>query len=654
VRFLVLIGSSPFATEEPWEGPGTSLAVIQPVNMLTLPDPRAGAVRKTSVLLIAALLGGLCAPSYPAAQSSTHTRTVTLCTLVAAPGNAFTSIPAPRPASAGLRAQSVASTITVTYVGFEAFPEAQAAFQAAVDIWSSLVSTPVPISVRAEFKPLAANVLGSAGAQYVWRDFPGAPVAGTYYADALADKLRGSDAYPAQFDILASFNSTFANWYFGTDGSTPAGTYDFVSVVLHELGHGLGFLGAANVTSGSGSIGLAGFPMAYDRFAVTESGAALLGFANPSNELGTQLTSGYNAGDPRGPGVYWGGPNGVAANGGLTPRLYTPAVWSAGSSYSHLDENAFPAGNLNSLMTPALSGAESIHDPGPVTLGMFTDIGWTPAPPPAPVEMGHDFNADGQADLLFENSSGQIYAWFMTGTSLTGGGWLPTVDSQLRVVGTSDFTGDDKPDLLLQDQQTGAVTIYTMDGFTKLGEQSLPIAANTPWRIVGTADINGDQYADIVWENFSTGQIFVWFMKPSAGNAGFAGVNGAFAGDYVRETDQTVIALGTTTARVAGIADLDQDTHRDLIWQDDATGTVTVWYLNGTIRTSTATIATVNPVWRVRSVGDYNGDTKPDLIWQHSTSGDLYAWFLNGAAMLSSGYLVPGNANPMWQIVGPR
>jgi len=193
-----------------------------------------------------------------------------------------------------------------------------------------------------------------------------------------------------------------------------------------------------------------------------------------------------------------------------------------------------------------------------------------------------------------------------------------------------------------------------MDGFTKLGEQSLPIAANTPWRIVGTADINGDQYADIVWENFSTGQIFVWFMKPSAGNAGFAGVNGAFAGDYVRETDQTVIALGTTTARVAGIADLDQDTHRDLIWQDDATGTVTVWYLNGTIRTSTATIATVNPVWRVRSVGDYNGDTKPDLIWQHSTSGDLYAWFLNGAAMLSSGYLVPGNVNPMWQIVGPR
>jgi hypothetical protein len=143
-------------------------------------------------------------------------------------------------------------------------------------------------------------------------------------------------------------------------------------------------------------------------------------------------------------------------------------------------------------------------------------------------------------------------------------------------------------------------------------------------------------------------------MKPSAGNAGYGGPNGTFLGDYVRASDQSVVTLGTTTARVAGAADLDQDSNVDLVWEDDATGAVSVWYLNGAIVTSMSSLGTVNPVWRVRSVGDYNGDTKPDLIWQHATSGELYAWFLDGTALSSSGYLSPGAVNPMWQLVGPR
>jgi hypothetical protein len=607
------------------------------------------------ILALAALFAA--ASTGPHAQPAQRSRIVNLCTLVAAPGNAFTFIPAPAPASSGgLRARSTASTISVTYVGFEAFPQAQASFQAAVDIWASLVSTPVPISVRAEFTALAPNVLGSAGAQYVWRDFPGAPTPGTYYADALADKLRGADAYPGQFDILASFNSSFGSWYFGTDGSTPAGAYDFESVVLHELGHGLGFLGAANVSSGSGSLGIGGYPLAYDRFAVTQTNAPLLGFVNPSAELGTQLTSGFNPSDPRGPGVYFAGPNAVAANGGLPPRLYTPATWSPGSSYSHLDESTFPAGSPNSLMTPALSGAEAIHDPGAFALGIFTDIGWTAAPQNTALDLGHDFNADGQSDLLFESTSGQLYVWYMSGSSLTGGDWLTPnqIDPQLQVVGTSDFTGDGKIDLLLQNQQTGAVTIYRMDGLVKTGEQSIPIAPNTPWKVVATGDVDGDQNADIVWENFSTGQIYIWFMKPAAGGAGYAGPNGAFLGDYVRAAEQSVITLGATNARVAGAADMNQDSHLDLVWQDDASGVVTVWFLNGVVRTSTSWLGTVNPVWRIRSIGDYNADMKPDLIWQHVSAGDLYAWFLDGTTLLTSAYLSPAAVNPIWRVVGPR
>ncbi|HVZ19686.1 MAG TPA: FG-GAP-like repeat-containing protein, partial [Vicinamibacterales bacterium] len=442
-----------------------------------------------------------------------------------------------------------------------------------------------------------------------------------------------------------------------TDGAPPGGQYDFESVVLHELGHGLGFLGSAAVSGGNGSIGFGGYPITFDRFVVTETGAPLLGFANPSTALGSQLTQAYNAGNPHGPGIYWGGAHGVAGNGGVTARLYTPSTWTPGSSYSHFDENAFPAGNPNSLMTPALSGAEAIHNPGPIMLGMFTDMGWLIGSPVSPL-LGRDFNADGHADLVYESTSGQLYVWYMNGTTFAGGAWIsPTqIDPAWQIVGTSDFTGDGQADLLLQHQQTGTATLYKMNGLTKVGEQVVPIAANTPWRVVATADLNNDTNADIVWENFTTGQVYVWFMAPSNGNMGYGGPGGAFLGDYVRAPDQSIVTLGSTTARVAGAGDVNGDGHPDLVWQDDATGALSVWYLNGVVRTAAGPIGSgfVNPVWRLRSVGDYNGDQRPDLIWQQINTNELYAWFLNGASLASSTYLSPTAVNPIWKIVGPR
>ncbi len=121
---------------------------------------------------------------------------------------------------------------------------------------------------------------------------------------------------------------------------------------------------------------MSGFPTVYDRFVASNIDVPLLNFVNPSVALGTVLTSPYNPANPRGPGAYWNGPLGRISNGGLSARLYTPGTWSPGSSYSHLDENTYPAGNPNSLMTYAIAQAEAIHDPGPVTLGVLGDSGW--------------------------------------------------------------------------------------------------------------------------------------------------------------------------------------------------------------------------------------------------------------------------------------
>ena len=260
------------------------------------------------------------------------------------------------------------ATINVTYVGFASFPDAQTAFQFAVDIWASQIASDVPIEVIATFEPLATNVLGSAGPNYIVRDFPGAPLSNTFYPAALANSLAGFDIFtgPDDHDINASFNSDFSNWYFGTDGNTPSGEFDFVSVVLHELGHGLGFTGSASVSGPQGSIGFP--PRIYDLFVENGAGTSIQDFSNPSVALGNQLES---------DDLFMGGTNVVASNGGNPAKLYAPDPFESGSSFSHWDEDGFPAGNPNSLMTPAIGTAEAIHDPGDLTRALFDDIGWS-------------------------------------------------------------------------------------------------------------------------------------------------------------------------------------------------------------------------------------------------------------------------------------
>src|SRR5262245_37256797 len=113
------------------------------------------------------------------------------------------------------------------------------AFQHAAAIWGQRLDSNVPIRIRAQFTPLGAGVLGSAGPVSVVRDFPNAPLAGTWCHVALANKLAGVDLIPANDDINANFSTNF-NFYLGLDANHGAQP-DLVAVLLHEFAHGLGF-----------------------------------------------------------------------------------------------------------------------------------------------------------------------------------------------------------------------------------------------------------------------------------------------------------------------------------------------------------------------------------------------------------------------------
>ncbi|WP_422355516.1 T9SS type A sorting domain-containing protein [Roseivirga pacifica] len=262
--------------------------------------------------------------------------------------------------------QAGGATIEVTYNGFS--EEAQEAFQKAIDIWSQLISSDVVIRVNATWSQLDEGTLGSAIWNTAYRNFDGAKELDVWYPVALAEKMAGVDLNGTdEADIVANFNKG-ANWYLGTDGNPALDQYDLVSVVLHELGHGLGFVDSFDYSEDSeeGSFGINDFPFIYDLSVENAQGQPLVELVNEPADLGTALTSNS---------VFFNSLTAVA-NDGVRPKLYAPATWSGGSSIAHLNEGTYPSGSANSLMTPQIGANEVIHDPGPITLNMFGDMGW--------------------------------------------------------------------------------------------------------------------------------------------------------------------------------------------------------------------------------------------------------------------------------------
>ncbi|NOQ25857.1 MAG: T9SS type A sorting domain-containing protein [Bacteroidales bacterium] len=259
----------------------------------------------------------------------------------------------------------------ITYTGFS--EDAKAAFQAAADIWSNLISSPVPITIDAHWEVMESGVLGSSGSPELFKNFKNAPFKDTWYKPTVANRLVGVDLNPDDFDMVITYSST-ANWYLGTDGNARFQT-DFVSVVLHEIGHGLGFAGGAwrsnDLTLGGIGYTDGGdirYPVAFDHFMYNVDQELLMDstlFENPSAELLSEFTSND---------VFFDSPLSNEANGGTPVELYAPSTWSGGSSISHLGE--IYNNTEHALMTYAIGTGEAEHDPGSITMGIFAEYGW--------------------------------------------------------------------------------------------------------------------------------------------------------------------------------------------------------------------------------------------------------------------------------------
>ncbi|MFV0591859.1 MAG: T9SS type A sorting domain-containing protein [Draconibacterium sp.] len=267
------------------------------------------------------------------------------------------------PAEMNLKSGSVSqSDFQVEFVNF---PEnAKPAFLYVLSIYENLIASDVPIKVQAKWTSLGTNVLAQSSPSSFYKNFSGARLSNVYYPVALAEKLSGSELNGSEADIVCTFNSGI-NWYLGTDGDGPASEYDFVTVALHEIVHGLGFAGFYNVSNGIGTLSSSNhLPSIYDLY-IYNNGQSLCDHSHfdiPSSALKDALISGQLN---------------IKRNDGTDhQKVYAPGNWNDGTSIYHYNESGFENGDANALMSPYVFKGEAIHYPGDKTLSILAEFGW--------------------------------------------------------------------------------------------------------------------------------------------------------------------------------------------------------------------------------------------------------------------------------------
>jgi hypothetical protein len=182
-----------------------------------------------------------------------------------------------------------------------------------------------------------------------------------------------------------------------------------------------------------------------------------------------------------------------------------------------------------------------------------------------------------QADLIFYSRSLGILVYWETDATggITNGGAFTssaapsgqgTGPNAWKVAAVADFTGDNKVDILWQQDNGGFTVLWKLNGTVVdlVGSKALPAMAAS-FAVAGTGDFNGDGIKDVVWRDNAANITRFWSFNTS--------------GTPVQTADNGAL-VGGSNFQIQGIADINGDGKSDILWRDQGSGRTVLWNLN--------------------------------------------------------------------------
>jgi VCBS repeat protein len=187
---------------------------------------------------------------------------------------------------------------------------------------------------------------------------------------------------------------------------------------------------------------------------------------------------------------------------------------------------------------------------------------------------------------------------------------------------------------------SGVVSLWLLDNAgATLATQNLANTCGTAgncsaiWKPLAMVDMDRDDHLDIVWYDASSGVVSEWLLDGSGGRTGIQNL-----------TNTCGAANGCSAEwKPVGLADMNGDGHRDVLWYDANGGVVSTWLLAGggamngiqNVADTCGAAGGCSAVWRPVGPADLNGDGRQDFTWYDPNSGIVSTWLLDNAGGMS-------------------
>jgi len=299
--------------------------------------------------------------------------------------------------------------------------EQRTATEYALELWSEQFAGTVPVDINVSFEPMASGTLGSATRMPSYWN----PATQSWYCSAVGNQLAGYNVVPNQRDIRIRMNSSY-NFHYELDANPSSGRHDCVTIMLHEVSHGLGFFplcredGRYTYTTPTGGGSYTNYPGIFDRQLFRGLDGPCLTELSQEERAALMTSGNLYAGAP--------GSHLLAANDGIRVRMYAPATYSGGSSNSHWDDSV---NNFTTFMKRSISANWALHSFNTRKIGILLDIGWTLPNNPDAVYV--TFNANGgemtmPSQEFLPGVAKQLRANIFTQAGYTYMGWNTSPD----------------------------------------------------------------------------------------------------------------------------------------------------------------------------------------------------------------------------------